>query len=210
MIARKNRSARGQSRQQLGLIIGLAVCAYYAYQNIAIYHAPNLLLNKDFVCGKGAFTRSKRSLENATVYGSQNPNTLIAWHRVDCYAARATAPDTAIHNENERNRLWNTHELVDLSPSGKDESWSQLNSPLVVHVLDTDNRAKDVPLLVVRPLNKCHKGETWYIDATSINPAANVTGFADVAGKAHKFGVMDVVENKDAQKAFNVLKHMSH
>src|ERR1700728_2536541 len=121
MIARKSRSARGQSRQQISLLIGLAVCAYYAYQNIAIYHAPNLLLNKDFVCGKGAFTRSKGSLENSTVFGSQNPSALIAWHRVDCYAARATAPDIAIRNENERNRIMNTHELVNLAVSGKDE-----------------------------------------------------------------------------------------
>jgi hypothetical protein len=60
-------------------------------------------------------------------------------------------------------------------------------------------------VLLVKPLNKGHKGESWYIAATDINAVANVTGFGETAAKTHTPGLYDVLENKDAQNALKAL-----
>jgi len=201
MIARKMRSARGASNQEAIAVAALIGILYYGYQYISLYKAPTTqLLNKDFVCGDGAF-KGRRLPYSHCVFASQNPKLLVEYIRKSNLQARLQAPDKAIENENERYRIESTHAFVNLGLIGHGESMADSYNPLVVHVLGTDYSEKDVPLLLVRPLNKCHKGESWYISATSINPAANVTGFADVAAKTHKYGVMDVLENKDAQKS---------
>ncbi len=199
MSARKLRSERGEMwHSQAGFIIGLAAIAYYGYQYFTIYKAPNSLVNKDFVCGNGAF-KSRQSARSYSVLASQDPKVMVAWVRASNFQARLAPPDKALANENERDRLMFGHQLINLAASAGDEPYTEMYNPLVVHVLETDDSAKDVPLLVVRPVNKAHKGQTWYIAATSINPAANVTGFAETAAKTHKLGVADVIENKNVQ-----------
>jgi hypothetical protein len=135
------------------------------------------------------------------VWGCQNPKLLVEYTHKSNLQARLQAPTQALQNEADRNQIMLSHQLVNLANDAANTPMSEMYNPLVVHVLDTDSSAKDVPLLVVRPVNKSHKGETWYITAKSINPAANVTGFANVAAKTHKFGMLDVLENKDVQKA---------
>jgi hypothetical protein len=159
-------------------------------------------VNKDFICGGGVGSKRLRSYE---VYGSQNPKLLIEYVRKSNLKARLSAPDQAVQNEKDRNQILQSNQLVNLAIEAGNEPTSAMYNPLVVHVLETDDSAKDVPLLVVRPVNKSHKGETWYIAATSINPVANVTGFASTAANTHRMGMWDVIENKDVQRAFKAV-----
>jgi len=195
------RSRAGEFRQEYAVIVGLAAIVYYGYQYFSIYQAPSSLVNKDFICGDGAFS-SRNRVRSWTVYGCQNPKLLVEYVRKSNLKARLSAPDQAVQNEKDRNQILQSNQLVNLAMD-YDQNYliSSGYNPLVVHVLDTDNSAKDVPLLVVRPVNKSHKGETWYIAATSINPAANVTGFANVAAKTHKYGLGDVLDNPVVHQA---------
>jgi hypothetical protein len=104
----------------------------------------------------------------------------VEWIRANSVSARFQAPDKAIAAQNKRDSITfgnGVSDVVDLSVSAPNES--RKYDSLVVRVLDTDNRAKDVPLLRVRPLNKRHKGETWYIQSTSINLEAKVSDYAE-------------------------------
>lgn len=161
----------------------MCLVLYYGYQIINVHSAqwlpPDQLANKDFVCGEKVRSgRSRYESHRVAVTACENPNTLVEWVRANSLSARLAPPDQAIANENKRNSLIFNHalDIVDLSNSRPGEPMQ--SSPLVVHVLDTDNRAKDVPLLRVRPLNKSHKGETWYIQAASINRVATATDYA--------------------------------
>jgi hypothetical protein len=141
---------------------------------------PTQMVNKDFVCGEAVRSvRRRYSSGRVRVEACQNPNRLVEWIRVSSASARFQAPDKAIEAENKRNSMMfgnGGFDVTDLSFS--DDNEPRPNDSLVVHVLDTDNRAKDVPLLRVRPLNKRHKGETWYIQSSSINREANSSDYA--------------------------------
>jgi hypothetical protein len=161
------------------------------YQYFVVHEQTDQLINKDFVCqtvgGIPAF---------------QDPHLLAAYLRLNSVSARLAAPDKALQNEAERDRV-NSSGLVDLNANTPNTSLTERRNPLVVHVLDTYKAEKNVVLLRIRVLNKTHQGETWYIPADKINPLLNVTGFAEKATKMHKPGLDDVLESKPARKIFD-------
>ena len=202
MTTLNKRTPRGAYQKEALVVASLVGILYYGYQYLAVYKAPTQLVNKDFICGEGVGSKRLRSY---VVYGSQDPKLLVEYVRKSNIQARLQAPSKAMQNEDDRNRIMQSNQLVNLADDARNEPYSAMYNPLVVHVLETDTSSRDVPLLVVRPVNKKHKGETWYIAASSINPVANVTGFADAAAKTHKVGMLDVIENKDVQKAFKAI-----
>ena len=176
---------------------------------MSVFQGAKQMVGKDYFCASTDSTRRQNgfsrslNLGQSSGMGSHDPQTLIDYAHAASLQARLSAPNTALKNENERYRLQG--KLIYLNSSAPGASFGDYRNPLVVHVLDVDNRAKDVPLLFVRVVNKAHKGEELYITADSINPVNNVTGFADIAAQTHRPGLFDGVKPSDVTNALKVL-----
>jgi hypothetical protein len=173
------------------VLIGVLAASYFGYQYIVVYKEPSGLVNKDFAC-----------VTIGGIPASQNPHLLAEYLRLNSVTSRFAAPDKAIANAAERDRVVASG-LVDLNGYTPNTLMTERRNPLVVQVMDTYAAEKSLLLLRVLVLNKTHQNETWYIAADKINPLANVTGFADKAAKMHRPGIDDLLESKPSRKFFD-------